>query len=90
MDNITVACLTDKELNDMNICSWNPWECEQSTFDWQYEQEEWCYLFEGRVMIKTETGYEVEIKKGDLVKFPKGLKCTWNVFDKVRKAYIFQ
>ncbi|HAG51262.1 MAG TPA: cupin, partial [Deltaproteobacteria bacterium] len=32
---------------------------------------------------------EVEIKKGDLVTFPKGLKCKWNVIERIRKAYIF-
>ncbi len=90
MGNITVARVTAEELDDLNIDSWSRWECGQSVFDWQYTQEEWCYLFEGRAMVKTETGDEVEIKKGDLVKFPRGLKCTWNVYNKVRKAYIFR
>ncbi len=90
MDNITVTRPTEEELNGLGISSWSPWECEQSVFDWQYDQEEWCYLFEGRVMVKTEAGDEVEIKKGDLVKFPKGLKCSWNVDDRVRKVYLFK
>ncbi len=90
MSTIMVTQPTHKELDNLGIGSWSPWECEKSTFHWQYDQEEWCYLFEGRVKVKTEAGDEVEVKRGDLVKFPKGLKCTWNVCDKVRKVYIFK
>ena len=90
MDNIKVTCPTEEELGLLDISSWNPWECEVSIFDWQYDQEEWCYLYDGKAKVKTEAGDEVEIKKGDLVKFPKGLKCTWDINDKVRKVYTFQ
>lgn len=90
MGRIAVSQPDEEELDKLNISSWSPWECEKSVFDWQYDQEEWCYIFEGRFKIKTEAGDEIEAKKGDLVKFPKGLKCTWNIYDKVRKVYIFK
>ena len=32
---------------------------------------------------------EVEFGKGDLVKFPKGVKCTWVVLEKIKKLYRF-
>jgi len=89
MDAIKVTQPSEEELIELNISSWNPWECEESAFDWQYDQEEWCYLFDGKATIEPETGEKVEIKKGDLVKFSKGLRCKWNVSDKVRKVYIF-
>ena len=92
MDTITITVTqpTEEELNVLNIGSWNPWECAESVFDWFYDQEEWCYLFEGKAIVKTEAGDEVEIKKGDLVKFPRALKCTWNISTRVRKVYIFK
>jgi len=40
------------------------------------------------VNVKTPDG-EVEFGKGDLVTFPEGLKCTWNVIEKIRKVYKF-
>jgi len=37
-------------------------------------------------VVETPQG-EVEIEKGDLVLFPKGLSCRWKVKEKVRKYY---
>jgi hypothetical protein len=89
MQKIEVSKPDKNELKSLNIETWSPWECEPSEFDWQYDAEEWCYLFEGDVTVKTQDG-ETHITKGDLVKFPKGLKCTWSVSEKVRKVYIFK
>ncbi len=68
---------------------WSVWTCEPSTFDWHYEQTEVAYVYEGRVMVKTADG-EVEIKAGDLVTFPEGLSCTWQVVESTKKVYTFQ
>lgn len=89
MAGVSVTKPDEKELQSLNIESWSPWECEPSTFDWEYDSQEWCYLYEGKARIKTQ-GEEVEINKGDLVKFPKGLKCAWNVLEKIRKVYLFK
>ena len=90
MDKIVITQPSESDLIDLDISTWSPWECEPSRFDWEYDNEEWAYLFEGLVKIKTERGDEVEIKKGDLVKFPKSLKCNWHVIQKVRKVYTFK
>jgi len=79
----------EKKLEELNVKSWPMWEKEPSTFPWEYTETETCYILEGRVKVKPEDGEEVEIKKGDLVTFPKGLKCTWNVIEKIKKHYNF-
>ncbi|MFC1703270.1 cupin domain-containing protein [Candidatus Omnitrophota bacterium] len=68
---------------------WNTWECEPSTFDWQYSDTEIAYVYEGKVKVKTADG-EVEINAGDLVTFPRGLKCTWEVVKPIKKVYKFE
>jgi uncharacterized cupin superfamily protein len=68
---------------------WNSWSCEPSTFDWEYGDDETAYVFEGHVFVKTATE-EVEIKGGQLVQFPRGMKCTWNVLEPIRKVFTFQ
>jgi uncharacterized protein len=82
-----------KEINipdtPQNSDQWSVWECEPSTFDWHYDQTEVAYVYEGKVTVKISQG-EVEINRGDLVTFPKGLDCTWNVIEKVRKVYQFK
>lgn len=67
---------------------WAPWECDPKTFDWEYSDTETAYIYEGKVRIKTPVE-EVEIAAGDWVRFPKGLRCTWTVLEKVRKVYSF-
>ena len=68
---------------------WSVWECGPSTFDWQYSDREVAYVYEGKVRVRTADG-QVEINKGDLVTFPKGLACTWQVLEKIRKVYKFE
>ena len=89
MVEITIEVPSKEKLEQLNIGEWSTWECGPSTFDWQYDCVETAYVLEGKVKVKTAQG-EVEIKKGDLVRFPKGLKCTWNVIEKIRKVYSFQ
>jgi uncharacterized cupin superfamily protein len=77
-------------LDQLRIDDWSPWECEPSQFPWQYEDQETAYVFEGKVTVETEEGDTVEIEAGDLVTFPRGMKCTWTVHEKIRKVYKFE
>ncbi len=89
MSEIRIEKASEDKLRSMGVEEWSPWECEPSTFDWEYDSNETAYVLEGKVKVKTSSG-EVEINKGDLVYFPKGLKCTWNVVQKIRKVYTFK
>lgn len=88
MSRITIEKPSTQKLNELDIDSWDTWKCEVSKFDWQYSDEEVCYFYEGEVVVEAENE-RVEIKPGDLVTFPKGLKCTWNILKPVRKVYKF-
>jgi len=88
MAKILIKKPTKEEVDKLGLDSWGSWECEPSTFDWQYDSDETAYVFEGKVKVKTAEE-EVEINAGDLVTFPKGLKCTWNVIETIRKKYTF-
>jgi len=68
---------------------WSVWECDPSTFDWEYSDTEVCYIYQGKVTVSTTSG-KFEINAGDLVTFPKRLKCNWQDKDKVRKVYMFK
>ena len=89
MAKIKIEKVDQQKLDSLGVNSWNQWECDVSSFDWSYDSDEVCYILEGKVKVKTEEE-EVEIKKGDLVTFPKGLKCNWNVLEKIRKVYTFK
>ncbi len=77
-----------EKLNTLKVFSWPIWAKEVSNFDWYYDEQEICYFLEGEVTVKTPDG-EVSFGKGDLVTFPQGLKCVWNIKKAVRKHYKF-
>ncbi len=77
-----------QRLEELKAKTWDIWEKEPSTFDWSYDEPEVCYFLAGDVTVKTPEG-DVHIEKGDLVTFPKGLRCTWQVKQAVRKHYRF-
>lgn len=86
---ITVEKPSQERLKNSGVNNWPTWTSEVKTFDWEYDSEETCYFLEGHVKVKTLLE-EVEIKKGDLITFPKGLKCTWQVIEPVKKVYNFR
>ncbi len=70
---------------------WPIWTCKSSSFDWEYTQTETCLILEGGVTVTDQpAGKEsVSFGPGDLVIFPVGLQCIWNVTEAVRKHYDF-
>lgn len=90
MTKITVEHNPDKKkLDEMGVFSWPIWEKEPSKFDWYYDSQETCYLLEGEVKVESKDGEVVKFGAGDLVVFPEGLKCAWEISEKVKKHYNF-
>ncbi len=76
-----------KKLEELKVDTWSIWEHESARFDWHYDQTEECYFLEGHVIVETEDGQKVEVKKGDFAVFPKGLSCVWDIKLPIRKHY---
>jgi hypothetical protein len=85
---IKVAKPTAEQIAEMKTCP--TWSKEESVFDWEYDAEETCYLLDGEVEVTTGDGGVVRFGKGDMVTFPKGMKCVWDVRKAVRKHYRFR
>ncbi|KAL4184191.1 hypothetical protein AMTRI_Chr11g102140 [Amborella trichopoda] len=80
----------ESKLAELGVRKWPKWGCPPSKFPWSYEAKETCYLLEGKVKVFPDGAKEfVEIEAGDLVEFPKGMKCTWDVSLAVDKHYNF-
>ena len=69
------------------IKSWPIWECEPCKFQWNYDDNEICLIIEGQAKISTKNGEIYCIKAGDLVEFPAGLYCEWEVIKSIKKHY---
>jgi len=89
MDKILIERPDEKKLESLRVDSWPIWEKEVSKFDWYYDTNEICYILEGEVRVEPENGEAVEFGSGDLVTFPKGMKCVWDIRKPVRKHYKF-
>lgn len=79
----------DRQLDEMGVRGWPIWEKETSEFPWFYDSEETCYFLEGDVVVTPDGCDQIEMGKGDLVTFPQGMSCTWNIRSAVKKHYKF-
>lgn len=80
---------SQERLNQLGVSQWPIWTKEASEFPWTYDEQEICYLLEGEVIVTPDGGEAVQFGKGDLVTFPVGMSCTWNILQDVRKHYQF-
>lgn len=81
---------SEAKLDVMGIYYWPIWKKEASTFPWSYDQQETCYILQGEVVVTPEGGEPVTIVRGDLVTFPKGMNCTWEIRQDIKKHYNFE
>jgi hypothetical protein len=80
---------SDEKLKELGVLGWPIWEKEASTFPWTYDCDEICYILEGEVVVTPDGGEPVTIRAGDLVRFPAGMSCTWEIRKPIRKHYNF-
>jgi uncharacterized protein len=78
------------KLAALGVKSWPTWSKEVSTFPWSYSSQEIAYILEGEVTVTPKNGgIPVSFGVGDLVTFPEGLSCVWDVKKALRKHYHF-
>lgn len=77
------------KLEVMGVYDWAEWSKEVSEFDWHYDRTETCYFLDGRVIVTPDGGEPVEMGAGDMVIFPAGMSCRWQILEDVLKHYNF-
>lgn len=76
---------TEEEIKEAS--SWPTWSKEPSEFDWEYGEQEICYILEGSATVTSEAGETKSFGSGDWVVFESGLKCTWKIDKAMKKHY---
>ncbi|MFN3692205.1 MAG: cupin domain-containing protein [Fervidobacterium sp.] len=87
MEKVKVWKPTENEIEEAK--RWATWSKEESIFDWYYDESEQFYVVEGEVEVSLEDGTKVLFGAGDMVRFNKGVKCTWHVKKRILKHYNF-
>ncbi len=77
------------KLEVLGVYDWPIWRKEASTFEWTYADRETCYILKGRFRVTPEGGEPQEFRRGDLITFPAGMKCVWEILEDVEKHYDF-
>ena len=80
---------SQQRLNQLGVFQWEIWQKEISKFPWTYDTQETCYFLLGAVVVTPDNGQAVKIGKGDLVTFPAGMSCVWEITSDVKKHYCF-
>ncbi|MCW6035444.1 cupin domain-containing protein [Spirulina subsalsa FACHB-351] len=81
--------VTPERLETLGVPNWPIWTKEVSEFPWTYDATETCYFLAGKVTVTPEQGEPVTMGQGDLVTFPAGMSCTWQIHQDVKKHYSF-
>jgi uncharacterized cupin superfamily protein len=76
-------------LSGLGVRDWPIWTKEPSRFPWSYDEAETCYFLAGDVTVTPDGGEPVRMGQGDLVTFPAGMSCIWEIRSAVRKHYRF-
>lgn len=80
---------TDAERAALDLGKWPVWEHGIGEFPWSYAETEVCFILAGEAIVTPEHGEAARIKSGDLVTFPAGMQCRWNITRPIRKHYRF-
>jgi len=78
------------KLEVMGVERWGIWQKQASTFPWTYNQQETCYILRGKFTVTPSGGEAETFIRGDLITFPAGMSCTWEILEDVEKYYDFQ
>ena len=74
-------------LQALGVTKWPTWQKEVSVFPWTFPEQEIAYILEGECVITPQGGTPVSFGKGDLVTFPAGMSCSWEVKQPLHKHY---
>lgn len=88
MSKITIEHNPDAaKLESLGVSKWPTWSKEVSRFPWTFGDTEVAYILQGEVTVTPNGGEPVSFGKGDLVTFPAGMSCQWEVKQPLRKHY---
>lgn len=88
MSKILVEHAPDEQrLRELGVASWPTWSKEVSVFPWEFDETEIAYILEGEAVVTPDGGEPVRFGKGDLVTFPAGMTCMWEIKQPLHKHY---
>lgn len=63
------------------------WECTPCSFTAKYDEDEFYYMVEGKVVIRDDLGGAATFVPGDVILVPAGFTGSWDVVAYTKKFY---
>ena len=79
----------ETRLAELGVTAWPTWAHGIDEFPWSYAEAETCFILAGEAIVTPDDGEAVRIGAGDLITFPAGMQCRWNITEPVTKHYRF-
>ena len=64
------------------------WRCKPLTFEYEFPGDEFIQVLEGSLLIEIPGKDNVNLEKGDIAVFNKGLKTTWTIQTSFKKFFV--
>ena len=64
------------------------WRCEPMTFEYEFPGDEIFQVLQGNLLIETSDGENIDLQKGDIISFNKGIKSTWTIQSSFKKFFV--
>ncbi len=64
------------------------WRVQLCAFRWSFTMHETAHIIAGRVRVTYEDESVREFTTGDIVYFPKGSTCVWEILEPLVKVFI--
>ena len=64
------------------------WRCEPMTFEYEFPGDEIFHVLEGSLLVELHEGDRIQLEKGDIISFKKGLKSTWTIQASFKKFFV--
>lgn len=79
-----------ERLAALNVDQWPTWSKGVSIFPFTFDAQETAYILLGEcVVTPTDGSSAVHFGTGDLIVFPAGLDCIWEVKQPLKKHYSY-
>ncbi len=64
------------------------WRCNPMTFEYEFPGDEYIQVLDGSLLIEIPDEDAVNLKKGDIAAFNKGMKTTWTIKSTFKKFFV--
>uniref|UniRef100_A0A0D9XKE6 (S)-ureidoglycine aminohydrolase cupin domain-containing protein n=1 Tax=Leersia perrieri TaxID=77586 RepID=A0A0D9XKE6_9ORYZ len=79
----------ESRLSELRVRSWPKWAGGTGRMPVKYDSRQTCYIVKGRAAVGSPELGVIELVPGDLVVFPKGTRCTWDISVHIDMYYAF-